>query len=69
MHDIFMQRTEALVVQSIGGLSFPVHIDITLSDPVNAAVAEVLSRTGRIHCCRLWEEAGRAPARSSGRLN
>jgi 3-oxoacyl-[acyl-carrier protein] reductase len=38
----------ANVAQSIGGLAFPVHIDITLSDSVNAAVAEVLSRTGRI---------------------
>jgi 3-oxoacyl-[acyl-carrier protein] reductase len=38
----------AQVAQSIGGLAFPVHIDITLSDSVNAAVAEVLSRTGRI---------------------
>src|SRR5271165_6207427 len=36
------------VAQSIGGLAFPVQIDITLSDSVNAAVAEVLSRTGRI---------------------
>src|ERR1039458_10810998 len=35
------------VAQSIGGLSFPVHIDITLSDSVNAAVAEVLSRSTR----------------------
>jgi 3-oxoacyl-[acyl-carrier protein] reductase len=43
-----MQGAEASVAQSIGGLSFPVHIDITLSDSVNAAVAEVLSRTGRI---------------------
>ena len=38
----------AQVAQAIGGLAFPVHIDITLSDSVNAAVAEVLSRTGRI---------------------
>jgi len=38
----------AAVAQAIGGLSFPVQIDITLSDSVNAAVAEVLSRTGRI---------------------
>jgi len=38
----------AEVAQSIGGLSFPVHIDITLSDSVDAAVAEILSRTGRI---------------------
>src|SRR5208282_6072413 len=38
----------AVVAESIGGLSFPVHVDITLSDSVNAAVAEVLSRTGRI---------------------
>jgi NAD(P)-dependent dehydrogenase (short-subunit alcohol dehydrogenase family) len=40
--------------QSIGGgasgagLAFAVHIDITLSDSVNAAVTEVLARTGRI---------------------
>src|SRR5271155_5553192 len=38
----------AEVAQSIGGGSFPVPIDITRSDSVNAAVAEVLSRTGRI---------------------
>ena len=36
------------VAQSIGGGSFAVPIDITRSDSVNAAVAEVLSRTGRI---------------------
>ena len=42
----FDGATEA--AQSIGGMAFPVHIDITLSDSVNAAVAEVLSRTGRI---------------------
>src|SRR5450432_2572617 len=38
----------AEVAQSIGGGSFAVTIDITLSDSVKAAVAEVLSRTGRI---------------------
>jgi 3-oxoacyl-[acyl-carrier protein] reductase len=36
------------VAQSIGGGSFAIPIDITRSDSVNAAVAEVLSRTGRI---------------------
>jgi len=36
------------VAQSIGGASFAAPIDITRSDSVNAAVAEVLSRTGRI---------------------
>src|ERR1039457_2127999 len=36
------------VAQSIGGGSFPVAIDITQADSVNAAVAEVLSRTGRV---------------------
>jgi NAD(P)-dependent dehydrogenase (short-subunit alcohol dehydrogenase family) len=36
------------VAQSIGGGSFALPIDITRSDSVNAAVAEVLSRTGRI---------------------
>jgi NAD(P)-dependent dehydrogenase (short-subunit alcohol dehydrogenase family) len=36
------------VAQSIGGGSFALPIDITRSDSVNAAVAELLSRTGRI---------------------
>jgi 3-oxoacyl-[acyl-carrier protein] reductase len=36
------------VAQSIGGGSFAVRIDITRPDSVKAAVAEVLSRTGRI---------------------
>lgn len=36
------------VAHSIEGGSFAVHIDITRSDSVNAAIAEVLSRTGRI---------------------
>jgi NAD(P)-dependent dehydrogenase (short-subunit alcohol dehydrogenase family) len=36
------------VAQTIGGGSFPIPSDITRSDSVNAAVAEVLSRTGRI---------------------
>ncbi len=36
------------VAHSIDGGSFAVHIDITRSDSVNAAIAEVLSRTGRI---------------------
>jgi NAD(P)-dependent dehydrogenase (short-subunit alcohol dehydrogenase family) len=36
------------VAQSIGGDSFALPIDITRSDSVNAAVAELLSRTGRI---------------------
>lgn len=36
------------VAQSIGGGSFAVAIDITRSESVNAVVAEVLSRTGRI---------------------
>src|ERR1700683_2928245 len=36
------------VARSIGGGSFAIPIDITRSDSVNAAVAEVLSRTGRI---------------------
>jgi NAD(P)-dependent dehydrogenase (short-subunit alcohol dehydrogenase family) len=36
------------VAQSIGGESFALSIDITRSDSVNAAVAEVISRTGRI---------------------
>ena len=54
----------AEVAQSVGAFAFPVHIDITLSDSVNAAVAEVLSRTedwqqivavnmtGAFYCCR-----------------
>src|SRR5689334_2435881 len=33
---------------SIGGSSFAVAIDVSQADTVNAAVAEVLSRTGRI---------------------
>src|SRR5580704_13893585 len=36
------------VAHSIGGTSFAAPIDITQSDSVNAAVAEVISRTGRI---------------------
>lgn len=36
------------VAQSIGGGSFALRIDITRSESVNAAVAEVIARTGRI---------------------
>jgi NAD(P)-dependent dehydrogenase (short-subunit alcohol dehydrogenase family) len=36
------------VARSISNASFAVQIDITQSDSVNAAVAEVLSRTGRL---------------------
>ncbi len=38
----------AEVARSIGGLWSAIHIDITLSDSVNAAVDEVPSRTARI---------------------
>jgi NAD(P)-dependent dehydrogenase (short-subunit alcohol dehydrogenase family) len=37
------------VAASLPGNSFGVQVDVTSSDSVNAAVAEVLMRTGRVH--------------------
>lgn len=36
------------VARSMGGDAFPVHIDISRSDSVNAAIAQVLGRRGQI---------------------
>ena len=36
------------VARSIGGDAFPLHIDISRSDSVNAAIADVLSRRSRV---------------------
>ena len=36
------------VAQSIGGESFPLHLDISRSDSVNAAIADVIARRSRI---------------------